>query len=100
MLKSDQTANKSKWRLWINRILTFDVSDPMLALIMVVPTMLIILVFAIFPMLQGLYASFFQIEPATLSMQFNGIENYIWLLKQSLFWGHSGVHFFGYQLQV
>ena len=76
MKKSDQTAKKSNWRLWINRLLSFDVSDPMLALIMVVPTMLIILVFAIFPMLQGFYASFFQIEPATLSMQFDGIENY------------------------
>ena len=48
--------------------------------------MLIILVFAIFPLLQGFYASFFQIEPATLEMQFNGIENYLWLLKQPLFW--------------
>lgn len=85
-MKSDQTTKKSNWRLWINRLLSFDVSDPMLALIMVLPTMLIILVFAIFPMLQGFYASFFQIEPATLNMQFNGIENYQWLLKQSLFW--------------
>lgn len=85
-MKSDQTTKKSNWRLWINRLLSFDVSDPMLALIMVLPTMLIILVFAIFPMLQGFYASFFQIEPATLKMQFNGIENYQWLLKQSLFW--------------
>jgi len=86
MMKSDQTPKKSNWRLWINRLLSFDVSDPMLALIMVLPTMLIILVFAIFPMLQGFYASFFQIEPATLEMQFNGIENYQWLLKQPLFW--------------
>lgn len=86
MTKSDQPANKSNGRLWINRLLSFDVSDPMLALIMVLPTMLIILVFAILPMLQGFYASFFQIEPATLSMQFNGIENYQWLLKQPLFW--------------
>ncbi len=86
MMKSDQTAKKSNWRLWINRLLSLDVSDPKLALIMVLPTMLIILVFAIFPMLQGFYASFFQIEPATLSMQFNGFENYLWLLKQPLFW--------------
>jgi len=85
-MKSDQTAKKSNWRLWINRLLSLDVSDPMLALIMVLPTMLIILVFAIFPMLQGFYASFFQVEPATLNMQFNGIENYLWLFKQPLFW--------------
>jgi len=86
MMKSEKAAKKSNWRLWINRLLSFDVSDPILALIMVLPTMLIILVFAIFPMLQGFYASFFQIEPATLKMQFNGIENYQWLLKQPLFW--------------
>ena len=85
-MKSEKAAKKSNWRLWINRLLSFDVSDPILALIMVLPTMLIILVFAIFPMLQGFYASFFQIEPATLKMQFNGIENYQWLLKQPLFW--------------
>ena len=86
MKKPDPKAKKARWRLWKNRILSFDVSDPVLVMIMVIPTMLIILVFATFPMLQGFYASFFQIEPATLEMQFNGIENYQWLLKQPLFW--------------
>lgn len=86
MISSDQSTKKINWRLLKNRILTFDVSDPKLALIMVLPTMLIIFVFAILPMLQGFYASFFQIEPATLVMKFNGIENYQKLLKQSLFW--------------
>ena len=86
MISSDQSTKKINWRLMKNRILTFDVSDPKLALIMVLPTMLIIFVFAILPMLQGFYASFFQIEPATLVMKFNGIENYQKLLKQSLFW--------------
>ncbi|MDK1029520.1 MAG: sugar ABC transporter permease [Anaerolineae bacterium] len=86
MIKSDQPTKKLKWRVWINRLSSLDISDPKLALIMVIPTMLIILVFAIIPMLQGFYASFFQIESATLTMQFNGLENYQWLLKQSLFW--------------
>ncbi len=86
MLKQNRAPNKSSMQLWVTRLRSFDVSDPILALIMVLPTMLIILVFAIIPMLQGFYASFFQIEPATLNMQFNGIENYQWLLKQPLFW--------------
>jgi len=86
MLKQNRAPNKSSMQLWLTRLRSFDVSDPMLALIMMLPTMLIILVFAIIPMLQGFYASFFQIEPATLQMQYNGIENYQWLLKQPLFW--------------
>jgi multiple sugar transport system permease protein len=53
---------------------------------MILPAALLVFVFAIFPMLQGLYASFFQIEAATLDMQFNGLENYHWLVTQSLFW--------------
>lgn len=86
MTKPKSTQKKSSFQLFVDRILTFDVSDPVFALVMVLPTMLIILIFAIFPMLQGFYASLFQIEPATLEMKFNGIQNYIWLFSQSLFW--------------
>ncbi|HEY62329.1 MAG TPA: sugar ABC transporter permease [Anaerolineae bacterium] len=64
----------------------FELNDRTLAVMMVTPSLILILVFAIFPMLQGLYASFFQIEPATLAMKPNGIENYRWLFKQPLFW--------------
>ena len=64
----------------------FQLSDQALAVLMVLPAALLVFVFAIFPMLQGLYASFFQIEAATLKMQFNGLENYHWLVTQSLFW--------------
>jgi multiple sugar transport system permease protein len=79
-------AKQASWQQWLARVQTFDVSDPVLAVIMVIPTMLLILVFALFPMLQGFYSSFFHIEPATLAMKFNGIQNYIWLLSQPLFW--------------
>ncbi len=65
---------------------TFDVSDRVLAVLMVLPAALLILTFALYPMFQGLVVSFFQVEPATLQMQFNGLENYVWLLRQSLFW--------------
>jgi multiple sugar transport system permease protein len=70
----------------VGGLVHFEVSDRTLAVFLILPAVLLVLVFAIFPMLQGLYASFFQIEAATLDMQFNNIENYRWLLTQSLFW--------------
>lgn len=64
----------------------FDLSDRTLAVLMILPAALLITVFAIYPVLQGFYASFFQIESATLAMRFNGLENYRRLLGQPLFW--------------
>lgn len=61
-------------------------SDYRLAVLMISPAILLVLIFAILPMLQGLYASFFQIESATLKMTFNGLNNYIWLFSKPLFW--------------
>ncbi|RME84600.1 MAG: sugar ABC transporter permease [Caldilineae bacterium] len=60
--------------------------DFRLAIVMITPAILLVIIFAILPMLQGLYASFFQIESATLEMTFNGLGNYIWLLSKPLFW--------------
>lgn len=62
----------------------------MLALMMVLPAAILIAAFAIYPVLQGFYASFFRIEPATLALQFNGLENYRRLLGESLFWKSLG----------
>ena len=64
----------------------FELKDRTLAFLMVTPSVILILIFAIFPMLQGLYASFFRIDPATLAMKANGIENYLWLFKHDIFW--------------
>ena len=86
MSEAKLIKKQSVWQQWLTRIQTFDVRDPVLAVIMVVPAMLLILVFALVPMLQGFYTSFFHVEPATLAMRFTGIENYIWLLSQPLFW--------------
>ncbi len=61
-------------------------SDYRLAVWMIAPAILLVIIFAILPMLQGLYASFFQVESATLKMKFNGLENYVWLLRKPLFW--------------
>ncbi len=66
--------------------LRFELSDRPLAVLMVLPAALLIVIFAIYPMMQGLFASFFQIEAATLDLHFNGLENYRWLLSQRLFW--------------
>ncbi len=54
---------------------------------MVAPSAVLIFVFALLPMAQAIFASFFQVESATLEMQFNGIENYRWLAGQEVFWG-------------
>ena len=70
----------------IGALFHFELSDRPLAVLMVLPAALLVIVFALYPMLQGLFASFFQVEAATLKMHFNGLENYRWLLSRSLFW--------------
>lgn len=62
-------------------------SDRTLAFLMIAPSAVLIFVFALLPMAQAILASFFQIESATLEMQFNGLENYRWLIGQEVFWG-------------
>ena len=61
-------------------------SDFRLAILMIAPSAILIFIFAILPMLQGMYASLFYIEPATLKMTFTGLKNYDWLLHKPLFW--------------
>lgn len=88
MANTTQTARESL-RLWARAIgtsLRFELGDRPLAVLMILPAALLIIVFALYPMLQGLFASFFQVESATLEMRFNGLENYRWLLSQPLFW--------------
>lgn len=63
-----------------------ELSDHTLAVLMILPAVLLVTAFSIYPVLQGFYASFFQIESATLAMRFNGLENYRRLLSQPLFW--------------
>jgi len=70
----------------ITDMFSFQMGDRLLATLMIVPSVLIVFVFAIMPMLIGIFASFFRIESATLEMTPNNIQNYVWLLKQPLFW--------------
>lgn len=80
-----QTLQESSRRR-LRAIGRFELSDHTLAILMILPAMILITAFAIYPVLQGFYASFFRIEPATLEMRFTGLQNYQRLLSQSLFW--------------
>ena len=64
----------------------FELSDRWLALLMIAPAALLVAAFAIFPVFQGFYASFFRINSATLEMTFTGVENYRSVLGDDLFW--------------
>lgn len=64
----------------------FELSDRWLALLMIAPAALLVAAFALLPVFQGFYASFFRINPATLEMTFTGIENYQSVLGDDLFW--------------
>jgi multiple sugar transport system permease protein len=57
---------------------------------MILPSVILISVFAIYPVLQGFLASFFRVESATLEMTFNGLSNYKALFGDSLFWESLG----------
>ena len=72
------------------RLFQFEMSDRALAIWMVVPSVIVITIFALVPLAQGLITSFFQVDSATLAMKFIGLENYRWLLGGSLFWESLG----------
>lgn len=64
----------------------YELTDRSLAVLMILPAVILITAFAIYPVLQGFVASFFRIEAATLEMTFDGISNYRQLFADSLFW--------------
>lgn len=70
----------------ITNVLKLDISDRLLAFAMIVPAAALILVFALYPAVQGLLVSFFHVEPATLERTYRGTENYNELLHNELFW--------------
>ena len=74
----------------LHRLLSFEISDRTLAILMVVPSMIIVTIFALVPLAQGIFTSFFQVDAATLAMKFKGFQNYQWLLSGSLFWESLG----------
>ncbi len=68
----------------------FEITDRTLAVLMILPAVILIGAFAIYPVLQGFAASFFRIESATLAMTFTGLSNYKDLFGDSLFWESLG----------
>ena len=52
-----------------------ELTDRSLAVLMIAPSVILITAFAIYPVLQGLVASLFRIESATLEMTFSGLNN-------------------------
>ncbi len=64
----------------------WELSDRALALLMIAPAAILIVAFAIYPVVQGFIASLFRIESATLQMTWVGLANYANILTQSLFW--------------
>ncbi len=68
----------------------YEVTDRTLAILMIFPSVILITAFAIYPVIQGFIASFYQIESATLKMTFTGIDNYQGLFSDSLFWQSLG----------
>ena len=73
-----------------SRLFRLEISDRSLAILLVIPSMIVITVFALVPLLEGLYSSFFQIDAATLRMKFIWLQNFQWLLSGSLFWQSLG----------
>lgn len=53
---------------------------------MILPAVVLISAFAIYPVLQGFIASLFRVDAATLKMTFDGADNYRKLFGNALFW--------------
>lgn len=68
----------------------FDLSDRNLALLLIAPAGVLVLAFTIYPVIQGIWSSFHQIDAATLEMDFTGWQNYQSVLGNDLFWESLG----------
>ena len=86
--ETTETTNHVVRGKWIQRAGNgrYEITDRTLAMLMILPSVILISAFAIYPVIQGFIASFFQVESATLAMTFNGANNYLQLFSNSLFW--------------
>lgn len=71
---------------WLFDVLKLDIDDRLLAFIMIMPSALLIFLFAIYPAIQGLWTSFYVVEAATYETSFTGLDNYLALFESDLFW--------------
>lgn len=70
----------------ITTLFKLDINDRLLGIAMILPAAVLIVVFALYPAVQGLMVSFFHVEPATLERTYRGTENYNALFHNDLFW--------------
>lgn len=78
------TFLKLPMRVW-DTITQLDIGDRALAYLLLLPSAILILLFAIYPALQGLWVSLFRVDIATYEMSFNGLSNYVRLFTDDRF---------------
>lgn len=78
------TFLKLPMRVW-DTITQLDIGDRALAYLLLLPSAILILLFAIYPALQGLWVSLFRVDIATYEMSFNGLSNYVRLFSDDRF---------------
>ena len=78
------TFLKLPMRVW-DAITQLDIGDRALAYLLLLPSAILILLFAIYPALQGLWVSLFRVDIATYEMSFNGLSNYVRLFSDDRF---------------
>ena len=92
MVSLTKTMEVTKKGMWLRQGANgrYEVTDCLLAILMILPAAILISAFAIYPVIQGLVASFYRVDSATLAMTFHGLNNYIDLFTELLFWESLG----------
>lgn len=70
----------------LDALLKLDISDTSLGILLLFPAAILIIVFALYPIAQGLWVSLNRVNPATLEMNFIWFENYVDVLTDDVFW--------------
>lgn len=67
-----------------------DISDRKLGIILLIPAAILVVLFALYPIVQGFVVSLNRVNPATLETTFIGIDNYVNVLQDKVFWESAG----------
>lgn len=70
----------------IEFFLKLDISDRKLGVLLITPAAVLIALFALYPIVQGLFVSLNRVNSATLEMDFIWFENYVDVLTDDVFW--------------
>lgn len=81
-------ANKNKRGFFtpLDAVLRLDIPDHWLAVLLLAPAAILIAVFALYPIVQGFIVSMNRVQPATLQTTFVGMDNYMRVLEDDVFW--------------